>query len=406
MMKKNIKIFFYLLLTLPAIGQAESSVFALGMNSIGEHHYPYSTAALGRGGFSMAVIDSINLNQMNYALWTYLPRTTFALNFAYQGLKTESAYNQISSVDGNFFGGFMAIPLIPKVAAFGFGILPKSFNNQGFIIQGLGIGAPATQTIKVKGTLSEVQLIGALAVNQNLSIGLYLYYNLGKINDNTKIDYNDPAYRDIVVENQYQFYGKAPSVGVSAFLLLTPRLSVGAQIKFPSVMTMYTQQISLSAEKKIDKYQTITFPLNSTVGFSYVPWERWLIGADVDYINWKSGYKFNGLAVNNMANNFRLGAGIERTPSRRRLASYTDRMNYRAGMFYGQLNFLANGQLVNEYGLSLGLGLPIRSGSSRIDLALQIGQRGDITVNGLSEKFFKLNMSFSANELWFMNEDR
>jgi hypothetical protein len=406
MKKRIIKIACLFLLLLPVLSHAESSVFALGANSIGEHHYPYSTAALGRGGFAMAIIDSVNLNQMNYALWSYMPKTTFTLNFSYQGLWSESAYNKISSVDGNFFGGFLAIPLIPRVAAFGFGVLPKSINNQGFFVQNAGIGSPATETIKIKGTLSEVQLIGALAINQNLSIGLYMYYILGKINDNTKVDYSDVGYQDVQVENRYQFYGKAPSGGVSAFLRVTPRLSVGAQIKFPSIMTMYTQQFSLSSEKKIEKNQTITFPVNGTVGFSFAPFERWVIGGDLDYINWKSGYKLNGFPVKNMQNNFRLGAGIERTPSPRRLASFADRMNYRAGVFFGQLNYLSNGEPVNEYGFSLGFGLPIRSGSSRFDIALLAGQRGDIALNGLSEKFFRVSFSISANELWFQNEDR
>ena len=104
-MKKIKRTLLFLMLLVPTIGQAESSVFALVPNSIGEHYYPYSVAALGRGGFSMAFIDTVNLNQMNYALWTYLPKTTFSLNFGYQGLQSQSETNEISSVDGNFFGG-------------------------------------------------------------------------------------------------------------------------------------------------------------------------------------------------------------------------------------------------------------------------------------------------------------
>ena len=114
----------------------------------------------------------------------------------------------------------------------------------------------------------------------------------------------------------------------------------------------------------------------------------------------------NGIPVSNMTNNFRFGAGIEHTPSSRRLAAYGNKMNYRAGVFYGQLNFMANNNPVNEYGVAIGLGLPIKSGSSRIDVAFQVGQRGDIALNGLSEKFFKLNFSISANELWFRPENR
>jgi hypothetical protein len=81
-------------------------------------------------------------------------------------------------------------------------------------------------------------------------------------------------------------------------------------------------------------------------------------------------------------------------------------MNYRAGVFYGQMNFLSNGKPVNEYGLTAGLGLPIRQGISRIDVALQAGKRGDLKINGLSEMFFRLNFSVSANELWFVRDDR
>jgi long-subunit fatty acid transport protein len=405
-MKKIKKLIILFLFLLPSFVQAESSVFALVQNSLGEHHYPYSVAALGRGGFSMAFIDTVNLNQMNYALWTYLPKTTFSLNFGYQGLQSQSATNEISSIDGNFYGGFLVMPLMEKVAALGFGVLPKSINNQGFLVKNVGVGAQADQTLKVQGTLSEVQIAGSFAIGQNLSIGLFLYYILGKINDRTQVTYTEAGYSDIDIENIYQFYGKAPSGGISAFLRVTPRLSVGARLKLPTVMTMYTQQSSRSSEKDIEKYQDITFPLNITLGATWEPFERWVIGGDVDYINWESGYKFNGITVSGMNNNFRIGAGIEHTPSKRRLAPYSSKMNYRAGVFYGQLNFMANSNTVEEYGASLGLGLPIRSGSSRIDLAIQAGQRGDITLNGLSEKFFRLNFSVSANELWFSPENR
>ncbi|GAG85107.1 unnamed protein product, partial [marine sediment metagenome] len=67
------------ILIIPTLGYSESSVFALAPFSIGEHHYPYSTAALGRGGFSMAFMDSVALNQMNYSLWAFLPQTTFSI---------------------------------------------------------------------------------------------------------------------------------------------------------------------------------------------------------------------------------------------------------------------------------------------------------------------------------------
>jgi len=290
--------------------------------------------------------------------------------------------------------------------AIGFGIQPKSINNQGFVLREAGVGAKATQTIRSKGTLSEVQFIAAYSPIPDLSLGFYAYYILGKINDNTTINYLDFSYADITVANEYQFYGNGPSFGVSGFLRLTPRMTIGARAKIPTKMTVYSQQHSISTKKTTEEYQEVTFPLNVTVGMAWQPFERFVIGGDIDYIDWKTGYLFNGLPLSYMNNNYRIGAGVEFKPSKRRLASYANRMNFRAGVFYGQMNFLSNGQPVNEYGLTAGLGFPIRQGNSRIDVALQAGKRGDISINGLSEMFFRLNFSVSANELWFVRDDR
>lgn len=406
-MKKNIKkIILILFLIIPTLGYSESSVFALAPFSIGEHHYPYSTAALGRGGFSMAFMDSVALNQMNYSLWAFLPQTTFSLGVSYQGLSSESAANKISSVDGNFLGGFLAVPIIKRTMAIGFGILPKSINNQGFILKDVGIGSPAEQTIKTKGTLSEVQFIASWAPLKILSIGLFGYYILGKIDDDVTIEYEDRAYQTITVSNQYRFYGKGPSFGVSAYYQMTPRLSVGGRIKFRTTMNVSAEQVSITANKTIREDQEVTFPMNFTAGVTWRPHERWAFGGDIDFIEWQSGYLFNKIPIASMNNNYRLGVGVERVPSKRRFASYVDKMNYRAGVFLGQLNFLSNGEPVNEYGFSLGLGLPIIQGSSRLDIAFQFGKRGDVVINGLSETFFRLNFSISANELWFVRDDR
>ena len=405
-MRKIIRVFLTLLILSPTLSFGESSVFALVPKSIGEHHYQYSVAALGRGGFSMAVVDSVNLNQMNYSLWTYIPRTTFTIGIAYQGLATESSSNKISSIDGSFLGGFLAIPIMKKKMSIGFGIQPKSLNNQGFLLRDAGVGAKATQTIQSKGTLSEVQFVAAYSPIPDFSLGFFAYYILGKIRDNTTINYQDLSYSNISVQNEYHFYGKGPSFGLSGFLRLTPRMTIGARLKIPTKIKVFSKQTSLTTEKTNEKYQDITFPLNVTIGMAWQPFDRFVIGGDIDYIDWKTGYLFNGLPLSYMNNNYRIGAGIEIMPSTRRLASYANRMNYRAGVFYGQMNFLSNGEPVNEYGLTAGLGLPIRQGNSRIDVALQAGKRGDLKINGLSEMFFRLNFSVSANELWFVRDER
>ena len=404
--KKHIELFLILLLILPTLIYGESSVFALLPKSVGEHYYSYSVAAQGRGGFSMAIVDSFGLNQMNYSLWTNIPRTTFTVGMTYQGLATESPTHKIGSLDGSFLGGYLAIPVLMKKITVGFGVQPKSINNQGYILKDSGVGAKATQTFKSKGNLSEVQFITAFTPIQDLSFGLYVYYIFGKISDNTTINYTDVSYADISIQNEFRIYGKHPSLGLSGFLRLTPRMTIGARVKIPSKTTVYSQQKSIAGEKKYERYQEITFPFNLTVGTAWQLDNGLVIGGDIDYINWKNGYLFDGSPLGYMTNSFRIGVGAELKPSARRLVSYTSRMNYRAGIFFGQMNFLANGHPVNEYGIGLGIGLPINRESNRIDIALQAGKRGDISINGLSEMFLRLNFSISADELWFAEDER
>jgi len=64
-MKKIIIYLLFLSIFLNESVSASTSIFGFGANSMGSYQYPYSAAARGRGGFSMAVIDSVGLNQIH-----------------------------------------------------------------------------------------------------------------------------------------------------------------------------------------------------------------------------------------------------------------------------------------------------------------------------------------------------
>jgi hypothetical protein len=133
---------------------------------------------------------------------------------------------------------------------------------------------------------------------------------------------------------------------------------------------------------------------------------RFLIGMDVFYQDWKRGYRVDDRTILNMQNSFRAGAGLERGPSRDRFASYFQKMTLRAGAFYGQLNVESNGNPINEYGLTFGLGMPIMLNRNRFDISAEFGRRGDKSLNFVEEMFFRLNFAISTNELWFVQQDR
>ena len=171
-------------------------------------------------------------------------------------------------------------------------------------------------------------------------------------------------------------------------------------------MTVYSTQKSLSVEKTIEEYRDLRLPLAAALGMAIKFSSRFMIGGDIDYQNWQDGYELNGQRIPGIQNSFRIGAGLERGPTSDRFASYFQKMTLRAGAFYGQLNNLSDGNPVNEYGLTFGLGLPIIVNRNQIDISAEVGQRGDVNLNFIEEMFFRIGFSVSTNELWFVQQDR
>jgi hypothetical protein len=400
--KKSHTILIFIVLSGTVI--AGTSMFGFGPQLPGTYQNSFTTVAAGRGGVEMAIIDSMSLNQSNFALWSMLSRTTISINLLFQGITTKSNTQNIGSFDANVHGGFLAIPLLKKKFVIGVGLIPQIRNDIGVKIQSIGIGAAATQTVNTSGNIGEAKFIAAYAPFDNFSLALVPSYTFGFISDEISIVYDDIAYGDISVVDKYKIYG--PGFGLYAFYQTGQKFAVGGKVKLPSKLTLFTEQTSLSKVEIIDKFRKVTLPLNWGAGVSYKLSNSWQAGLDFDYKNWKNGYKIEGNTVNNLDNSYRIGIGIERLPQQRRFISTMQDITYRGGLFYGQLYKRANDNSVYEYGISLGLGLPILRNNSHMDFAFEYGQRGDLAENFLKESFFRLHISISANELWFQREKR
>jgi hypothetical protein len=389
---------------LPTVLISGTSIFGFGPQLPGEIQSQYSTAALGRGGFEMAIKDSMGLNQSNFALWSILSRTTISLNLRFQGISTKTNYDKIGSLNANFQGGFVGIPLIKRKMAIGFGLIPQLENDFKVKIQDVGIGTSAEQNIRVSGNIGEAKFIFSYAFIPSLSFALIPSYSFGFVSDKTSILYDDFAYGNIYVENRFKVYG--PGLTLSAFSALSPRLAVGATIKFPQKLSLNTEQVSTNKSEIIDEDREATLPLETKVGISYRLSKRWQTGIDFQYYNWKGGYMINNRLIRGLTNNYRIGVGIERVPEDKQIAPLSEEMTYRGGFFFGQIYRNVNYEPVYDYGISLGLGFPIIRNRNRLDFAFEYGQRGDLSINLVTESYFRFHVSISANELWFVRENR
>ncbi|HPG55410.1 MAG TPA: hypothetical protein PK641_03295, partial [Candidatus Enterocola sp.] len=61
-----------------------------------------------------------------------------------------------------------------------------------------------------------------------------------------------------------------------------------------------------------------------------------------------------------------------------------------------------NGAYYNEFAITMGIGFPLFSSLTTLNLLLEYGQRGSVSTTKLLEQYFKIGLNVSLNERWFV----
>ena len=162
-----------------------------------------------------------------------------------------------------------------------------------------------------------------------------------------------------------------------------------------------------SVSQQRDVAGDVIYPATYTVGllFDHAPSERtrgWSLG--VDYVTGKwNDFRFFG-TQDLVQNNWELRVGGQITPSFS--AMQAGRLvSYRFGFFTGR-DYIKVGNDLPVYGVSLGLGLPLRNYSrltaqqTIINIGAEYMRRGNDN-NAIKEDMFRISLGFNFTDLWF-----
>jgi long-subunit fatty acid transport protein len=145
---------------------------------------------------------------------------------------------------------------------------------------------------------------------------------------------------------------------------------------------------------------TISFPNSYGLGFSYNHNGKIVVGADATLIRWsKVSNNVYDAAFNDLVN---LKAGLEYIPDFNSANHYYERVRYRFGGHYTKSHLEIKGTRINDYGLSLGFGLPMRYTQSSFNIAFELGQRGTLEQNLLRETYGIISLNISLSDIWFV----
>lgn len=374
---------------------------------LGDIKYFINAQAIGMGGSLIAVTDQFQINVLNPAGLTFIPLTRLSGDFIHEAIWNRTKFENGFVKYTNLNGISLAIPLKEQKLVTSIGIIPTSQFDYEYSILDTINNFGYSKRIKASGGLNKISFGFGLAVTKNIYLGNYLHVNFGKIQQTWTLDYVSDLFWDSYNRLTRKMWG----INWTGGLIIRPNshLYIGAiysskyKLNYNEQTDNFTQQGSLIYS--IDKFKTedqkTTIPELWGLGITYILKQKYRLSTDFLYQPW-SNFKVENSLSSNYNDSYRLGFGIEMLPSTNILAKYHEKMTYRAGYFFRQLDFQdKNGNNVTEYGISVGAGFPYYGTWGRIDVALRFGQRGNLSSNPVKENIFQIFISVSGGEKWF-----
>jgi len=148
---------------------------------------------------------------------------------------------------------------------------------------------------------------------------------------------------------------------------------------------------------------TITYPLKTILSAGIGQNNKWFAGVEYSFAN---AVDFNGGIYDenetyDYVSSSLFSIGGFYTPKFNSIASYWQRVTYRAGFYYNNPGLVVNDTEIDDIGMSFGVSLPLGLKISNFNLGFEIGKRGTTENNLIKENYYNFRLSISLNDKWF-----
>ena len=298
-----------------------------------------------------------------------------------------------------------------------FGILPFSYVGYDIYSTEERENEPDVENVyRGSGGYDQLYWGNAFPIGKKLSIGFNLKYMFGSTTRSRGITFPD----SIEMKNTYikqsirpnDIYGE---IGIQykinlpkdLFMVLggafSPQLDISAKRSY-MVTTFFGNINSVqysydTVAYKLNESGSLTLPVRTGGGFTIGKQGQWIAGADFLWQNWEK-YTYFGNS-DSLRNKWNIALGGEYIPNARSTGSYFQKVAYRAGLHYGKTPLYFKGQHLNEFGISFGVGFPIKKSKSTVNLSASVGKRGTIQYGLIQENFIRFTLGVNVFENWF-----
>lgn len=391
-------------------GGSSYSVFNLG------DIQPVTTAAgVSRGHVEVATFSPRSVNSTNPAMWGDLENVTIQAGLLFSQSKLSDAGGSIAqnrTALQNFSAGFPISSLFHATLAAG--LKPFSTVSYRTLISAkaptvTGDSVTSSSTYFGEGGVSEAFFGTSFAPIPEVTVGLSGARYFGTVNNTTKVAFPGNELNPATYARNEHFGGW----GLHAGLLVRPIPAVGIGLAFETPVdltrdrediTSFTEQSENVVDTSARTSSSVTIPSRITAGASWST-GRFLLSAEGSLQTWEGG------SFSSARNSMRVGAGMDRLGAAGAGSRGFDRWTLRLGGYYDQTYYNVGGKGIDDYGFTLGAGIPLTTTTNLtvgtlLEVALDLGRRG-VTDSGLTQELYaRLNIELAVSELWFVRSRR
>lgn len=367
-----------------------------------------TSAQRAMGGIGYAMNSGRQINVKNPASYAAIDSLTFLFDMGVDinNLWTTEGANKGTKLGGGLDYITLQVPLT-KWGGASIGFLPYSTVNYSFG-ESIANGSAAYQG---SGGISQLYFGLAAKPFKGFTVGVNISYLFGTITHDNYTYTNTTSqsiglFERIIDVNDYMI-----EIGAQYSYQIDRRNKLTAGVTFTPGKSFHGKSYGIQYDAQLNNEPdtigymgmkgSFTQPLTLGAGLNWQWNERLMVEGDVTYQPWsKAKYaSVDGLEASQFVNRYRAALGAQYCINPR--GNYLDRIQFRAGVSATRDYWMILGNTIRDYGVSLGVGLPVPGGKTMINFSLQYETRHAVPNPLVKEKYLFLTLGVNFNELWF-----
>lgn len=367
--------------------------------------------SIGFGGYAFAM-DGV-INNLNPASYGELRENSFLLDFGF--LAENSQINNGRKTEKRKASNFSNLAFASSLSSkYSFGVSLNPYSDVGYALIGIesnieGSFDTFSSNIRGQGALNDLRVSVGGSLMPGFRLGVYVSYLFGEIEEEEFVDasreFQNQSTLNILEINNYS--GARIGFGLqydykNIFKLgITTNLSsrlTGTQTR--SVFKTLDFEGSIVEEENESTLDPFFLPVEVGVGVLFYPITGMGINLDYSKSFWNQTNQRDNLGTFVDQEMYSLGMQYIKNPMS---FKYTDRINYRLGLNYNTGNMEINGNPINSWSFTSGIGIPLgRNSRSFLNLSYGYTKRGSTQGFLVEEKYHTFNINFSLRDIWFL----